>query len=236
MKPGADPAHYVAAARWASAGVLAVGGIFAALADSIADLFTFFLSFLGGVGPIYLLRWLWWRVRAGTEIAAMVASSVTSTWITFREPIGQWMQSNLGLEWVLRAAQTPLPLGPWSDGAGGATPEGRVLAVVAVSLPTALATLILLPKPKPAELVEFYRRVRPIGAWGPVRQLCPEVEAPRELGPVILGTLSGLALVFGLLFAIGGLLLGRPALAWSTGAAALAGLFGVRLSLRRLLD
>jgi len=46
--------------------VMSLAGLLAWQSDSIADLFTFFLTFLGGVGPIYVLRWLWWRVRAST--------------------------------------------------------------------------------------------------------------------------------------------------------------------------
>ncbi len=235
VRTGASPEHYVRVARIASAGVLAIGGLFALSANSIGDLFTFFLSFLAGVGPVYVLRWLWWRVRAGTEIAAMIASSCASTFITFRGSVGPWLHGVTGWTWPLDAAAWSLPLGPWSDGNGGATPEGRVLAVVAVSLPVALATLVLLPKPRPAELVEFYRRVRPIGAWGPVRELCPEVLPPKELGSIALGTLAGLALVFGLLFAMGGLFLGRPTLAWIAGTAAALGAVGVHASLKKLV-
>ena len=54
----------------------------ATVVDSIRDLFLLFMAFLGGVGPVYVLRWFWWRVRASTEISAMVASMIVSTSVT----------------------------------------------------------------------------------------------------------------------------------------------------------
>ena len=234
LRRNAKPEHYVKVARFASAGVLVIGGLFATSAESIGDLFTFFLSFLAGVGPIYVLRWFWWRVRAATEIAAMLASSCASTFITFREPLGEWLHGISGWQWPSDLAAWALPLGPWADG-GHVTPEGRVLAVVMVSLPVALSTLVFLPRPQPEQLVNFYTKVRPLGAWGPVRRLCPDTPIPSELGTVVVGTSCGLALVFGLLFALGGYFLGRPTLAWTAGATALAGAVGVRYCLRKLV-
>ena len=79
--------------------------------------------------------------------------------------------------------------------------EGRVILVVCFSLLCALATMVLTRTPDPASLVAFYRRVRPVGAWGPVRALCPDVEPPRELGTCLAGSAGAAALVFGLMFA-----------------------------------
>ncbi len=214
LRPGADDRHYVLVARLASAGVLAAAAIVASQAASIASLFTLFISFLGGVGPVYILRWFWWRVTAWAEIAAMVTSAATTLLVTW-----------LPIEWSL---------GPLSPG-GVLAHEGRLLMVVASSLTAALTVLALGKAPDPKSLVSFYERLRPAGAWGPVRRLAAPGDPPgSEIGIALIGVGSGVALIFGLVFALGHLFLGRPSLALALLLLAAAGGWGVRWSLARL--
>lgn len=195
-------AHYVLIARLSSVLVLLLGSVLAVASQSIGDLFTFFIALLGGVGPIYVLRWLWWRVRATTEIVAMVASCGTTVALTF-----------LDIDWQL---------GPLSAD-GALTDGGRLILVVAVSLTAALLSLLLAPKPDPASLVDFYRAVRPMGAWRPVRRLCPDV-VPRKEGPAVVGgVIGGLCAVYGLMFGIGHLIFGRVGPTLMCAAAVTAG-------------
>lgn len=220
LRPAATTRHYVLVARIASALALGVGALIAAQTDSIRDLFLLFLALLGGVGPVYLLRWVWWRVRASTELVAMAASVLATLALSHQE---RWVPALLGA-WRLG------PLAP----EGVLTPEGRVLLVVGFSLLCALASLALTPTPDPRALVEFYRRVRPVGAWGPVRTLCPDVAPPRELGACLAGSAGGLALVYGLMLAPGYWLLEHwGALALALVAAA-SGAWVVARALRRL--
>ncbi len=65
--------------------------------------------------------------------------------------------------------------------------------------------------PDPNSLVPFFRKIRPLGAWGPVRALCPDVPAEQSPWPAIVGILGGLALIYGMMFATGSLLLGTTA-------------------------
>lgn len=178
----AGPRHYVRVARIASVGVMALAGVLAWQATSILDLFLFFFALLGGVGPVYVLRWLWWRVRASTEITAMVASVTAATVLT------RW-----DFEWSL---------GPLSPG-GSLAPEGRLILVVLFSAACALVSLALTKTPDPATLTGFYRRVRPQGFWGPVARLCPDVEVRSEVVPAVVGWVGGMALTFGLTLALG---------------------------------
>ena len=57
--------------------------------------------------------------------------------------------------------------------AGKLTAEGQLLIVISVSLCASLVALLVTRAPDPATLVAFYRKVRPLGAWGPVRALAP---------------------------------------------------------------
>jgi Na+/proline symporter len=214
IAPDRVPSHYVLVARLASAGVMCLGAVLAWQADSISDLFLFFLAFLGGVGPVYVARWLWWRVRAVHEIVAMLASAAATTVLTFGVPDG-WHD------------------GPLAPG-GVLAPEGRLCLVVATSLLATLAVLPFVRAPDPRSLVDFYRRVRPMGAWGPVAALAPDVVRPRELLPVVVGVLGALACILGAMLGAGLWLLARGDEAAVAVAVAVAGTAGVRWSLARL--
>jgi Na+/proline symporter len=187
--PGRSDRHYVAVARWASAAVMAIACFWAFFAESIGGLFTFMLAFLGGVGPIYVLRWLWWRVEARVEIAAMVASGLTTSLLAW------------------------LPIA-WGDGVltpgGGLLHEGRLLIVVSVSTVVAMTALALGPRSRPEDRVEFYRRFRPPGWWGPVRALAgiPPAPASQWMRPV-LGWLCGVMALYAIMLGLGWMLLGQ---------------------------
>lgn len=212
LRPDRTDKHYILVARISSFVVILIAGAFTLLMDSIGDLFLFFLAFLSGVGPVYVMRWLWWRVRASTEITAMLASGFCSTLVTFGD-----------FTWSLG------PLSP----EGALSPSGRLLVVVTFSLVCSLVSLFAVARPDPASLVTFYRKVRPAGWWGPVRALIPEPVIRDSLLPMLVGILGGLALIFGLLFATGDLLIGTPSDAiWKLGVV-VVGALGVGWSLRQ---
>jgi hypothetical protein len=197
LKPGAGAGEYVLVARLTSAAVLALGAVIASLSESVRALFEFFLAFGAGAGIVYVGRWFWWRIRASTEITAMLASAVSTIVVTH--------------------AELPWRLGPLSPG-GDLSRPGRLIVVVVFSLACACLSLLLTRAPDPAGLVPFYRKVRPLGCWGPVRALCTDVRPRISLGAALLGAAGSLAMTFGLMMGIGFVLLDR------TGAASMAGL------------
>jgi len=215
LRPTAETGHYIVVARIASAVVLFLAALMASQADSISELFLFFLAFLGGVGPVYVLRWLWWRVRASTEVAAMAASALTTTALKLLQTFGYAFPDTL--------------LSP----VGVLSAEGRLIVVVVVSLAVSLVAILVTRKPDPRELEAFYRRVRPAGCWGPVRALCPGITAPRELPAVVLGTLGGLAATYGAMLGTGFVLLERPAAATAAGVVTVLGALATHRALVR---
>ncbi|MDJ0975673.1 MAG: Na+:solute symporter [Planctomycetota bacterium] len=215
LRKGATDKHYVRVARISTFVVIALAAALTRVMDSIGDLFLFFLAFLGGVGPVYVLRWLWWRVKASTEITAMLASGACSTVVTFMD-----------LPWALG------PLSP--DGELSAA--GRLVVVVLVSLSCSLVAILASPRPDPAKLVAFYRKVRPIGAWGPVRLLAGDTGRRDAVAPIVAGILGGLALIFGVLFATGDLLLGPADNALWKLPLIVGGAIAIGWSLRRPVD
>ena len=194
LNPGASDHNLVAAGRLWSFLALLLGALLAFLSEKVSDLFLFFMALTAGVGPVYVLRWLWWRVRASTEIAAMATSAIASTMITLTSHMDFW-----------NALGVLSPAGPNGDAA-------RVLMVVMASSLVAGIALLASQRPDPAELLPFFRRVRPYGFWGPVRALAPEITPARELPAALLGALGTAAVVYGALFGIGGLLFERRSL------------------------
>jgi solute:Na+ symporter, SSS family len=144
-----------------------------------------------GMGVPLVLRWLWWRVNAWAEIAAIAASLVMAVAIIFFD----------------------LPRFP--PGASGYALQ--LLSMALVSTLAALGAIFLAGPEDPGRLAEFYRRARPPGFWGPIARAAgvaeegaPLARLARQLLGVALCALS----VFCLLTAAGSLLVGSPPPTW----------------------
>ncbi|MBI4343283.1 MAG: Na+:solute symporter [Candidatus Omnitrophica bacterium] len=74
VNPRASERHYLRIAKLCT-WLLAGGAMWVAWGTrSIGSSFTWILHLTAGIGPVYLLRWLWWRINPWSEIAAMTAS------------------------------------------------------------------------------------------------------------------------------------------------------------------
>jgi SSS family solute:Na+ symporter len=178
LVPGKGDRHYVWVGRFAEIGIAIIAGIFATIADSIAGLFTFSLSLLGGLGPAMLLRWFWWRANTWTEVSALATSTVMTV-LT--------MTSKLGAE--TSVIDVPYPL--------------SYVVVVGTSLLVCLIVTLMTEPVNREHLAAFYAKVRPVGAWKPFGA------NPRgQVAAILAGWGGGIALIYGLMFGIGGLLLG----------------------------
>jgi Na+/proline symporter len=139
-----------------------------------------------GVGVVLVLRWLWWRITAWSEIAALAASTILAPVLLQALPADQ---EAARLLWIAIAA----------------TSAGVIIAFVG-------------PREPMSGLARFYRRVRPPGFWGPVATECgldDEIGA-RKLADGLAATGLAAWTVFALLAALGSMLIGSPAPAWTT--------------------
>lgn len=66
--------HYVRVSRIITFLLAGAASWVAFYTESIGAVFTFVLNLTAGVGPVYLLRWFWWRINAWSEISAMAVS------------------------------------------------------------------------------------------------------------------------------------------------------------------
>ncbi|MSP15092.1 MAG: hypothetical protein EXR73_00525 [Myxococcales bacterium] len=159
-------------------------------------------EFTAGTGLVLLARWLWWRVNAWSEIAALAASIGTSSLLQIDA-----IADAVGSGWR------------------------RMLVVVAITSVAWIATTLATKPCSTEQLVRFFRRVRPGGAWGPVAAAAgtPTASLRRDLTLWFAST----AATYGLLFACGHALFGETATAIAAAViAVVAGAFVVK-GLRR---
>jgi len=136
----ASERHYLTVSRLIPV-LLGAGAILVAWTTrSIGDAFTFILNVTAGVGPVYLLRWCWWRVNPWSEIAAMAASLPL---LALRPHALAWL------------------------GVSASPPASLAFMVVGTALIWVPATLLTPPADR-ATLATFYAAVRPPGFWKPV--------------------------------------------------------------------
>lgn len=182
LRPNKGDRHYVWAGRFSEIGIAVIAGLMATVADSIADLFTFSLSLLGGLGPAMLLRWFWWRANTWTEVSALA----TSTSLTL-------LMNTTSLGAATNILNVPYPL--------------SYPVVVGVSLLVCLTTTLLTAPVDHAHLSKFFAQVRPVGRWGPIGR-----SAPGQIRAIFIGWAGAIALIYGLMLGIGGLMMGTPVL------------------------
>jgi Na+/proline symporter len=165
----ADPRTLVRVARISSAALLVLAlGVMTRL-DSIQTAWQTSLLLGAGVGVTLVLRWLWWRITAWGELAAIAASLVLA-------PTLFWLSDQEAL---------------------------RLLGVALGSTAAAIAVSLAGPSEPRAQLVEFYRRVRPPGYWGPIAREVGDDAGPRRLARGLAATVTSALCLFCALTGLG---------------------------------
>ena len=80
---GRKERHYVHVSQVATVVLMVTSSVVTYYQDSIAGAWKFLMAVGAGTGSVLILRWLWWRINAWSEIAAMVASFVVSLVLQF---------------------------------------------------------------------------------------------------------------------------------------------------------
>lgn len=74
IKRDASQKHYVMVSRLIPFILTGLAAWVAFYVENISQIFTFILNLTAAIGPVYFLRWFWWRINPASEIAAMTAS------------------------------------------------------------------------------------------------------------------------------------------------------------------
>jgi SSS family solute:Na+ symporter len=206
IAPEASEARTVLASRIAVLLLALVTAVVAFYATSVEAVFSFLLRFFAGTGTVFLARWLWWRVNAWGEIAAMAAAPVGSLYFELlTAPPGAPAASG-GV-----AGTFDTLLDALGRGALHGLPGWWGIPFVAGVTTASWLTATLLTAPVPMDrLTAFYRKTRPPGFWGPVRAAAPDAPTADAVGRDLVRWGLGLVLVLGSMAGSGKLLLGEP--------------------------
>ena len=180
-----------------------LAGFLSLFMDSIADIWLVVIMVGGGIGSVWMGRWLWWRVNATAELSAFASATILSLTLFL-----------VGKETLLGAAN-PLFV--------TAVPKSfQLLLVIGGTFITWTLIAAFSSPESTSHLLRFYRDVQPLSAgWGPIHTQAPET--PKEpMAPVLIRVSAGLVAVYGTLFGIGGLLVRSNPVAW--GATLIAGI------------
>ncbi len=162
INPNAPQKRYVWLSYLASFGVVVVGLTFGIFTQSINSIVQWIVSGLwGGYTASNVLKWYWWRFNGWGYFWGMLTGIVSSLGLPLIVPLiiphlQPFVESHFGSE----AANVMVLLGhPITS-----FPLILVLSLVGCFLGTFLS------QPEEQEVLkDFYRRVRPWGFWGPIR-------------------------------------------------------------------
>jgi SSS family solute:Na+ symporter len=202
IKKDASEKHYVLVSRLLVLFVALLGAGFSYILGSVKMGWQLVMELSGGIGLVLLLRWYWWRVNAWSEIAALSTSAAVAVILQRFPDSGPVRWLGAGLE------RAGFKTDAWGT---------HIILIVVVTTVVWIAVTLLTPPDDRAQLLAFYRKVRPGGFWGPIARLngtTYRLHATPFLG-------WGLALVT-ILFCLVGI--GRLVfLDWGGGLACLAG-------------
>lgn len=151
--------------------------------DSITGAWKLLIVTGAGTGGVLLLRWYWWRINAWSEVSAMTSAFIVSV----------ALQTSFGLD---------------SD----KPKEFAWIMLITVGITTLVwLAVTLMTAPEPMEVLEkFYRTTHPSKqGWGPVAERVKDVKPDTDGWSNIRCWLAGCALIYGMLFGSGKLLLGQ---------------------------
>ena len=131
--------------------VLAAGGI-AIYAESLIGISKYLFAITAGVGPVFMLRWYWWRINAWSQLSAMLAALIYP-------PVLDWFYDNnkvihellIGLEHHFNIDYYPIKI---------------IILTLAVCF-TWLAITFLTAPTEGKVLQTFAATIKPGGFWKP---------------------------------------------------------------------
>jgi solute:Na+ symporter, SSS family len=190
IRRNAGEKHYVLMGRAATVLLFVCSSLLTLVLGTAKSAFDIILLVGAGTGLLYLVRWFWWRVNAWCEIVAMVSSFTISVY---------WF---------------------WYNSHGGSLGTAEQL-LITVGLTTIgwLVTAYLAPATDASTLIAFFTKVRPAGpGWEHVRRAAgisaAAARASEDHIPLaLLGWVSGCAMIWLALFAVGNYLYGRLTIA-----------------------
>ncbi len=202
------PKHYVLMGRICILLSAVIGGGIAIASQSILRLSMFVFEITAGVGMIFILRWLWWRINAWSELSSYVVGIIAATLVNVK--FGQMILMKIILFFVpaSRAARIEQFFLHEINGLSGFPFRMTFLAIFTTTL--CLVITLLTAPCETDHLVSFYKRVKPVGpGWRKISKIAGPVELEPGQIPFEWSTIiAGAILFYGIFFTLGRLPLG----------------------------
>lgn len=171
----ARPQHYVLMGRVCMVVSLVIAGLIAIASKNIVTLSMLAFELAGGIGIIFILRWLWWRINAWAELSAYLAGIIGASLVNLKA--GQMFLMKIVL-FFTPGNKAEFIHNFFTNEINGM--NGFPFRIAFVALFTAIISLLvtLLTAPCDIEhLVHFYKRVKPAGrGW----QKISDIAGPNE--------------------------------------------------------
>jgi Na+/proline symporter len=131
--------------------IVAAGGI-AIYADSILGIAKYIFAITAGVGPVFILRWYWWRINAWSQLSAMVAALIYP-------PVLDWLyENNTAFHQLISGFEHHFNIDYY--------PIKIIVLTIAVCF-TWLVITFLTPPTETKTLETFATTIKPGGFWKP---------------------------------------------------------------------
>jgi SSS family solute:Na+ symporter len=191
LRPQASHKEYMVATRLVTVGLMVAAAAVVPLMSSISRTMEFLAIVYVGYGIISVARWFWWRINAYTEIIATILGLLFGVLDLFAATFAEESFVLFGTPW----AKLDFAI--------------KIAVLTATVVPISLVVTLLTPPVSMNTLENFYRKVRPGGAWGPVSARTKELPGRALTWTSLLDIAGGIALCYGLSVAIGYCLLLR---------------------------
>lgn len=156
--------------------ILAFGVAVTFNADSLIGIAIVLGGMYGATATVYWGQWWWWRVNFWSWLTAMVGGPIVYA------TLGGLSLGPIDLPGVLDRFPE------WAEAAAASDSAAQGMAMLQAAIGMAITFALwvgvtLMTRPELMETLQaFYRRARPMGAWGPVREACL-AEDPAGLPP-----------------------------------------------------
>ncbi len=183
FRPKASDKELVRVSRLALLIMTILAVILALSMESIQSGWEIFFQLGAGWGAAMIMRWLFWRTNAESELAAMIVATITTIFFYIADKLAFLI---LPFHYKL------------------------FITAMLSTIASVAAIYIWKVKADAPHLVNFYRLVNPPGFWQPIAAKVTEKQpkAP-SLGLLLLLTIAGAAAIYALLFGVGKLLFGE---------------------------
>ena len=176
INQGGSEKYYVLLSRIITFALAIVSLLVTTQLQSIRQAWGLVLTASAGLGLVLILRWYWWRISAWSELAAVLS------------PILMVILWLMGVK--VPGLDDPFPI--------------NLFYIVSITTVIWLAFTFLFPQTRQDVLDKFYKRIHPGGpGWKPLNKRFPDIQADTGLVSLFFDWMSGVALIYLVLFGVG---------------------------------